>query len=108
MDLAPSRDYVFISDAIAGILQSTRAEPGSIFNIGSGEAHSVEQVIQLACAVAGIDKPYAGLSRSRRNEIDSTVADTRKLRDAVGWRPRVSLESGLRQIVESMRTQCRA
>jgi nucleoside-diphosphate-sugar epimerase len=107
-DLAPSRDYLFVSDAVDAILQSTQAEPGSVFNVGSGKAHTVEQIINFACSAAGVHKSYTEMSRPRRNEIDATVADTRKILEAVGWRPTVSIESGLRQTVESMRIPCQS
>jgi nucleoside-diphosphate-sugar epimerase len=106
MDLTPCRDYVYLSDVIDAILLATRAAPGSIFNVGSGHAYSVEEIIRRASAAAGVYKPYRGRRSRRRGEIDKTVADTRALEAAVGWRPRVSIDSGLRQVVESMRGPC--
>jgi nucleoside-diphosphate-sugar epimerase len=108
LDLAPSRDYVYVSDAVEGILQSTRALPGSVFNLGGGHAYSVREIIERACAAAGIVKPYRATGSQRRGEIDSTVADIAALRDAVGWFPRVNLDSGLRETIESMRDRCAA
>ncbi len=58
MDLAPSRDYVFIEDTVDAILRAMQAPAGSIFNVGSGEAHSVEDVIRRICSAAGVEKPY--------------------------------------------------
>ena len=108
MDLTPCRDYVYLSDVIDAVLLATRAGPGSVFNLGSGYAYSVEEIIQRASAAAGIYKPYRCRNVPRRGEIDKTVADTRALAQAVGWRPRVSIDSGLRQVVESMRGSCDA
>lgn len=106
MDLSPRRDYIHISDVVDGILLSTHAAPGSVFNLGSGEAHSVEDVIRLASAAAGTVKPYHDRGSRRRGEIDSTVADISALKRAVGWCPRVSLAAGLRELVHDMRQQC--
>jgi nucleoside-diphosphate-sugar epimerase len=108
MDLTPSRDYVHIADAVEGILQSTRAEAGSVFNLGSGEAHSVEDIIRRASAAAGIEKPYRDKCIRRRNEVDNIVADISRLHEAVGWRPRISLDSGLRNLIEDERKQWQA
>lgn len=100
MDLQPSRDYIYIVDAIDAILMSTQATSGSVFNVGSGDAHSVEDVIKLICAAAGIDKPYVGKSQRRQNEIDLTKADVSALYEAVGWKPKTTLSSGLREVVK--------
>ena len=108
MDLAPSRDYVYVSDAVDGILLSTRAPQGSAFNLGSGRAYSVEDIIKRASTAAGIYKPYRERGDRRRNEIDRTVADISSLHDAVGWFPRISIERGLSEVVHNMRSRCAA
>jgi nucleoside-diphosphate-sugar epimerase len=107
-DLAPSRDYVYVSDAVDGILLSTRAPQGSAFNLGSGQAYSVEDIIKRASAAAGIHKPYRDRGDRRRNEIDRTVADISSLHDAVGWFPRTSIDRGLSAVIDNMRSQCAA
>lgn len=108
MDLTPSRDYVYVSDAVDGILLSTRAPQGSAFNLGSGRAYSVEDIIKLASAAAGIHKPYREAGDRRRNETDCTIADIKSLSDAIGWFPRTPIDKGLSAVVDNMRSQCAA
>jgi nucleoside-diphosphate-sugar epimerase len=108
MDLNPKRDYVHVADVVDALLLSTRAEPGAIFNVGSGEAISVEEVIQRAARIAGVDKPYRDKASRRHNEIDSTVADISHIREAIGWRPRISFDQGLGDVIRDMRKQCAA
>jgi len=106
MDLRPRRDYVYISDALEAILLASRAASGSVFNVGSGAAYSVQEIIERASAAAGIFKPYRALNERRRNEIEATVADIRALSEAVGWRPEVTIDQGLVRVIESMRGTC--
>jgi nucleoside-diphosphate-sugar epimerase len=101
-DLGPQRDYLYIDDAVEAVLAASGAASGSIFNIGSGLAYSVEDIIRTAMAVAGVEKPYRAVGQRRRNEIDCVVADTTALRNAVGWTPRVSFEAGLHKLIASM------
>ncbi len=108
MDLNPKRDYVHVADVVEAILQSTRAEPGAIFNVGSGEAISVEEIIRRAGKLAGVEKPYCDKGARRRNEIDSTIADISRIHAAIGWQPRVSFDQGLLGVIEDMRTRCAA
>jgi nucleoside-diphosphate-sugar epimerase len=102
-DLAPSRDYVYISDAIEGIILASQAASGSVFNIGSGTTYTVEEIITRVSKVSGIRKPYRATGQKRPREIDQTCADVTAFRKAVGWRPEVSINKGLRLVIESMR-----
>jgi nucleoside-diphosphate-sugar epimerase len=102
-DLAPSRDYVYISDAIEGIILASQAASGSVFNIGSGTTYTVEEIITRVSKVSGIRKSYRATGQKRPQEIDRTCADITAFRKAVGWKPQVSIDNGLRLVVESMR-----
>lgn len=102
MDLVPQRDYVYLDDIVNAILLASNAEPGSIFNIGSGIAYSVEDIIKRASAAAGKFKPYRARNRSRPHEVHATVADIRAIAEAVGWRPQVTIDQGLREVIRSL------
>ena len=102
-DLAPSRDYVYISDAIEGIILASQVASGSVFNIGSGTTYTVEEIITRVSKISGIRKPYHATGRKRPREIDRTCADITAFRKAVGWRPEISIDTGLRLVIESMR-----
>lgn len=102
-DLAPQRDYIHVDDVVRGIILSMNSAAGSTFDLGSGTAHSVEEVIQFAKNAAQIHKPHRATGTSRTNEIKLTLADTRPAQAAFGWEPKVSLQTGLAQLIESMR-----
>jgi nucleoside-diphosphate-sugar epimerase len=102
-DLVPSRDYVYVSDVVEGIIMATGAASGSVFNIGSGVAYSVEDIIQRASAAAGIHKSYRATGETRPREILKTCADIAAIRKSIGWLPKVSIDEGLRLVIESMR-----
>jgi GDP-4-dehydro-6-deoxy-D-mannose reductase len=102
-DLEPSRDYVYVSDAVEGIVMAFHAARGSVFNIGYGTSYTVKEIIERASKAAGIYKPYRSSGEKRRHEIDRTCADISAFRKAVGWGPKVSIDDGLRLMVESIR-----
>ena len=105
-DLVPRRDYVYLADIIDAILLASNAKSGSVFNVGSGVAFSVEDIIKHASAVAGEFKPYRAINCRRNNEVDTTVADIRAIVQELGWRPRVSIDRGLSEVIRSLRGQC--
>ena len=102
-NLAPCRDYLYIDDAVDGLLRSVGASPGSIFDLGSGTSHSVEEVILIALEAADIYKPYRGLGARRLMEIDGTAVDFSHAHQVLGWQPQVSLRAGLLSMIESIR-----
>jgi nucleoside-diphosphate-sugar epimerase len=102
-DLAPRRDYIHVDDAIDAMLLSMTAPAGSIFNLGAGTAYSVEEIIRCSCQVAGRQKPYRAVGRTRTHEIAEARMDATAARRILGWYPKISLERGLQSVIESMR-----
>ncbi len=98
-DLAPKRDYVYVSDvaeAIARAVECQRA--GSVFNIGTGISHSVEEVIQVIQAVWGTNLDVISSEERRQDEVMNTVADIAEAKRYLGWEPKFTLPHGIREI----------
>ena len=101
-DLDPKRDYIYLADCISAILALIgRATNGCrVFNLGSGKSHSVREVVDLVLKITGRDLPVSSRTNQRANEIPDCYADTRRLFEASGWRPRFGLEEGLRETLK--------
>lgn len=90
------RDYVHVSDLAAAHLLALKrvndAQPG-IYNLGNSKGYSVFEVLETARRVTG--KPIAARIEGRRaGDPAVLVADSRKIRQELGWRPRFeSLEA---------------
>jgi nucleoside-diphosphate-sugar epimerase len=102
-DLAPRHDYIHVVDVVDGMLLSMNATAGSIFNLGSESAYSVEEIIRYAYVVASLQKPYRAIGKPRQHEIPNSRTDATAARRVLGWEPKVSLELGLQSVIESMR-----
>jgi CDP-glucose 4,6-dehydratase len=105
-DGSPERDFLYVEDAvkayfaIADALDSGEAR-GEAFNAGGGRPHSVLEVVDLVCKVAGTDvEPDVRGKGTPAGEIDRQYVDPTKLRDMTGWTPEVDLEEGIRRTVE--------
>jgi nucleoside-diphosphate-sugar epimerase len=98
-DLAPRRDYLFLDDLVEGILLCLPAPAGTrVFNFGSGVAHSVTEVIDIAQRVAGTHLPVECEDAPRPHEIPSTLAGIARAQAMLGWAPRTSFEDGLKAV----------
>ena len=98
MDLRPKRDYVYIDDLVDAIFRTIDGEPG-IYNVGSGQSVSVEDLIRSVMRLSGISKPYRAKGAERQNEIFDLYAGIEKIRLSLGWKPGTSLEEGLKRCI---------
>jgi len=85
------RDYVHVADlADAHVLALRHLEGGGASfaaNVGTGNGHSVREVITAVERISG--RPVVRREVARRaGDSPELVADPRRLRDLVGWRPR--------------------
>jgi nucleoside-diphosphate-sugar epimerase len=102
--LAPRRDYVDVRDAVraywllAAHPDFEFACAGRAFNVGSGRASAVGELVALCEEVRGCRYPLRLDDRPRVELIPSQTADTRAIASATGWQPRCTL----RQTIEDM------
>jgi CDP-glucose 4,6-dehydratase len=105
-DGSPERDFLYVEDAAAAYLAIADAlndgpARGEAFNAGGDTPHSVLEVVDLVCRLAGTPvKPDVRGAGTPSGEIDRQYVDSTKLRDMTGWRPQVSLEDGLRRAID--------
>ncbi|MFM8989456.1 MAG: UDP-glucose 4-epimerase GalE, partial [Alphaproteobacteria bacterium] len=83
------RDYVHVCDlASAHLRVLDRLDEGSrAYNVGSGNGHSVREVLDAVRRVTGVDFPVRMLPR-RPGDLPRLVADPSRIRAELGWKPR--------------------
>jgi len=111
------RDWVFVEDHCAGVLEVLRrGRPGGKYNIGGDcEKRNVE-IVDRICAILEDERPAARnqalVTRGVRRYLDLKTfvkdrpghdrryaIDASKIRSEMGWRPAHDLEAGLRRTV---------
>ncbi|MEX8057847.1 NAD-dependent epimerase/dehydratase family protein [Microbacterium sp. 16-032] len=102
-----SRDFVFIDDVVESTFRASTvpAAAGGVFNVGSGEATTVTQVVEALMAAFDVRVPTRITGNYRLGDIRHNVADTTRLREIVGYTPRVSFAEGVRKFVEWVLTE---
>jgi UDP-glucose 4-epimerase len=103
-----ARDFVYVDDVVdAYLLAATRPgdDPGAIYNVGTGTQTSLRAIVDLARRTLGIGvEPVWGSMPNRAWETSVWIADARKLRSELGWRPARPIEEGFRRTVEWLRS----
>ncbi|MCX7864252.1 MAG: NAD-dependent epimerase/dehydratase family protein [Novosphingobium sp.] len=102
-------DYVHVSDvAAANVLAMAAEVAGEIFNIGTGIATSLARIVEILRELTGTEleaeyvKPCEAVKSTSGSTIDFRID---KARDLLGWEPRVSIEEGIRRLIEWRRGQ---
>jgi nucleoside-diphosphate-sugar epimerase len=100
------RDFIFVEDvasAIIAVLNGIDAFPIGTSNVdcGSGCPTSIKEFMLLLKRVSGANTNLNfGALELRTGESTFCVAEITKL-VSLGWKPKVSLEVGLKRVVES-------
>lgn len=98
---AKTRDFVHVRDLVAGLLAiADRAPEGEVYNVGSGEEHSMRGVVDLIGEVTG-QLPLINEISGVTNDTYRLVADISKLR-GLGYAPSVSLADGISDLVSRL------
>jgi nucleoside-diphosphate-sugar epimerase len=100
-------DWIFVDDVVDAFLRAAVVEgsEGRSLDIGSGELLTARSlVVRLHELVGGDAEPAFGAIADRVRER-VRAADPAPAEEAIGWRPRTSLDEGLRRTVEYYRGQ---
>jgi UDP-glucose 4-epimerase len=97
-----TRDFVNVADVVqANLRAATCAATGEVFNVGSGTATSVNQLMALLRErLGGAAAPRPVFAPPRAGEVVHSVADVGHARRVLGYEPRVGLVDGLREFVD--------
>jgi UDP-glucose 4-epimerase len=100
-----SRDFVYISDMVNMLLKAATspAAPGEAFNVGTGKTTSVAELAQMLIKVMGLKNVEVSFTGGEAWEGDMgiTLADNSKAKKLLQWSPQVSLEEGLKRLIDS-------
>jgi UDP-glucose 4-epimerase len=91
------RDFIYVDDVVEAIAAAiTHAHPVSVFNIGSGRGHSINEIIDAIQCLMG--RPVTVRRQSGRLiDVPRSILDISLAKTDMHWVPHTSLESGLAQ-----------
>jgi GDPmannose 4,6-dehydratase len=100
-NLDARRDWGFAGDYVEAMWRMLQREGPQDYVVGTGEAHSVRELVEVAFAHVGLDWRKHVVSDPkyyRPAEVDVLMADPSKACRELGWTPRV----GFRELVTMM------
>ena len=94
------RDFVYVKDAVEGTIRGLGAKTNGIYNLGTGQARSFNELIEVLNNCLGTKFEPEYFDNPHAHYQNFTQADLTSARKALGYEPRFSLEDGVRDYVQ--------
>lgn len=104
-DLTPTRDFNFVADTAAGFIALAECDEavGKEINIATGREVSMAQTLETIARLMDADVKWTvdpQRLRPRGSEVFRLLGDNSLITSMTSWRPRFSLEEGVRKTIE--------
>ncbi|GAY14831.1 putative epimerase/dehydratase [Mycobacterium sp. shizuoka-1] len=95
------RDFVYIDDVVEGLFAAVEspAEPARYVDIGSGVPTTIHELAQQLATICGAPAPVV-VGKFRDGDVRAARCDTEPATTELGWRPKWSLEEGMRALLD--------
>lgn len=95
------RDWVFVEDCCAGIATILdRGNAGEVYNVGGESEKRNIDIVRIILKLLGKNEGYIRFVKDRPGHDYRYALDNTKIRNGLGWAPKVNLETGLARTVE--------
>jgi len=101
-NMSPRRDYIHTRDIASAIVAiAEKARGCSVYNVGSGKAHSVADLVEVLRAKLGRPiEARVDADRVRPVDRELLLASVSKIQAEIGWAPRVSFDEALEELID--------
>ena len=94
------RDFVYVKDAVEGSIRALDGQTSGIYNLGSGQARSFNELIDVLNKRLGTNFQPDYIDNPHAHYQNFTQADLTNVRSALGYEPRFPLEEGVRDYLK--------
>ncbi|RDZ44856.1 nucleoside-diphosphate sugar epimerase [Haloferax sp. Atlit-10N] len=99
-DGSQTRDFTHVDDIVRGIELAADERLQGIYNLGTAESYSFNEMIEMINEVLGTDVEPEYVENPFEVYVHDTKADYSKIHEATGWEPEVSFEEGVERVCE--------
>ena len=109
-DLSTQRDFTNVRDAVRAYdLITTFGKPGLTYNVCSGRAVSIRQCLDTLLEMAHVPlETTADPAHLQPNDVPIQVGSAAKLLSHTGWKPELTLQQSLADLIDYWRQEVRS
>ena len=97
-DGSQTRDFTHVDDIVRGIELAADHRLQGIYNLGTGESYTFNEMIGMINDELGTDVDPEYVENPLDVYVHDTMADSTKMRGATGWEPEISFEEGVERV----------
>ena len=98
-DGSQERDFTHVHDVVRGTVAALKPSGFSVINLGGDRPVSLTKIISYIERSSG-KKALIEHTDRHPTDVEVTAADIRRAGQILGWRPRISLEDGIKETVD--------
>ena len=103
-NLDAKRDWGFAGDYVEAMWLMLQQDEPDDYVVATGETHTVERLVDLAFARAGLDRDeHVRIDPAfiRPAEVDLLIGDPTRAKEKLGWKPKVDFEGLVNMMVDA-------
>ncbi|MEA2559508.1 MAG: GDP-4-dehydro-6-deoxy-D-mannose reductase [Acidobacteriota bacterium] len=103
------RDFTDVRDMVRAYwLAVTKAKPGEVYNIATGNGIAIREMLERLIALANVEvKIETDPERLRPSDVEILIGDASKFKADTGWEPRIPFDQTLRDLLDYWRNTLR-
>ena len=109
-NLEAKRDFTDVRDMVRAYwLSLEKGKPGDVYNIGSGQAYAIQEILDLLLGLSRLHlEVRVDPDRLRPSDVPILRADSSKFTRLTGWEPRIPLRRTLEDLLNYWRERLAA
>lgn len=98
------REFLFIDDAIDGIIEAATGARSEMLNLGNGYTHSIQEIADIIAEKSGF-KGSILQNEDRFTGVSKRVMDVSRVESELSWKAATSIEDGIQKTIDWYRNQ---
>jgi GDP-L-fucose synthase len=99
------REFLYVEDAVDGILAAAQHASADALNLGTGHAHSVRELAEMIREASGFRGAVRYQPHGRFIGVKHRALDVSRVRREIGWTAKTGVKAGIEATVRSYRDQ---
>lgn len=96
-------DFIYVEDVAKAIKQILyKCKKSDVFNIGSGKVMNVQYIFKKVLSHFKQEQEYQRATPRQTDKFAASYADISKIKKEIGWKPRVTIDEGIRRMIKSI------
>ena len=101
-----TRSFCYVSDMVDGIIAAMeKGEKGEVYNLGNAKEFTILELAQKVKELTGSTPGVEQVEDLPQDDPMQRCPDITKAREKLGWEPKVSIDEGLRKLIEYLKSQ---